>query len=173
MDLCAQVRGLQPHASVERVDDRGEVLRDHLAPIGALGGEFLTRFVEVALDDREVHDPLERREESIHRDHQRSIVVAQIARAHRGEVHVAVVGVGHDEHGVVGLVVTDQEHAFDRLEVAKEVLHALRRHRLALDVLVDLLLAVHEAEMSGLVLLHEIAGAHPAVGFDPAPLFGL
>jgi hypothetical protein len=64
---------------------------------------------------------------------------------------------------VVLELIPDQERLRHHVEVPVQVLHALRNDRLALAVLVDLLLAVHEPVVSVIVHGDDIAGREPAL----------
>ena len=63
-------------------------------------------------------------------------------------------------------MITDQKYPADRLEVAKEVFDLLRGNGLAVDVFVDFLLAVNDANEAVPVLLHQIAGVEPFIGVE-------
>ena len=135
---------------------------DRLALEGELVGELAVLLVERAGEDLERHHPLEGRQEAVRARHQRREQLAELLG--RPPLHRGGLVVGPDEQRVVLAVIADQERLRDRLEVAEQVLHPLRRDGLALAVLVDLLLPAGDAEVPGRVNRHEVAGAEPALG---------
>ncbi len=162
----ARAADLERGSPVELADDAGEVALDGLAPVAALRRQLAEGRVEVAVDHREVDDALEGREEGVDADHQGAEVGLALVGAEGGEIDLAEAGVRVDQRGVVRAMVADQEDPAHRVEVAEQVLDPLRRDGLALDVLVDLLLAVDDAEVAELVALHEVAGVEPSVGVE-------
>ena len=148
---------------VERFDLLGEVLLDDLAPRSALGRQLAPFLAEVAIDHRKVDDALVRREELVDRNDHGDEVVRGLSRGQRGEVQLAVVGVGVDQQRVVLAMVADQEGAADGFDITEEVLHALGCDGLAADVLVDLLLAIDQPQVTVFFPLHQVAGVEPAL----------
>jgi hypothetical protein len=139
-----------------------EVLLHRLAPEAALGRQLAVGLVQRAVEDGEVHHPLVGREEAVGGGDQRAQERAQRLgpparqRGLAGEVRP-------DEQGVELAPVADEEGLGHGVEVAEEVLHALRGDGLALEALVDLLLAPGEPVVAALVHRDEVAGAEPAL----------
>ncbi len=95
------------------------------------------------------------------------------AASRRREIDLLEVEVGIDQGGVVGPVVADEKDPRHRIEIAEEVLDLLRRDGLALDVLVDLLLAVDHVELADGVPFHQIAGVEPALFVEGRSALGI
>ena len=155
---------VQARPAVQRAHGVGEVFDDGAAAWRALGGQLTLFGVEVAIDDGEIDDSLVRREELVDRNDQRAKVVPDLLGRKAAEVQFVVVRVGVDQQRVVVAVISDEECAPDGLEVAEQVLDALGRDGLALDVLVDLLLAIYQAVVAVGGEVHQIASGQPTVG---------
>jgi len=130
--------------AVEIADQRIEIPGDNLAARSSLGSQFTLLRIEIPVDDGEIDDPLEGRQELVDGDDQRTEMLPHAFLVQRMEVGLAAIHVGVDQQGVVFPVIPDQEDPPHRLHVPEHVLDPLRSDRLALDVLVDLLLAIDQ-----------------------------
>ena len=159
-------RASAPHASstrpaVERLDDRREGALDLLAAERALRRQLPLR-VEVAVEQREAHDALVRREVAVHRGH--DLAEVGVARPPA----VAPASTGSPRSGTISRTLWSRPSPTRKARLTpgtsvEALLDGGGRDRLAAGVLVDVLDAVDDLEVAARPPHEDVAGRQPVL----------